>query len=76
MWTNPDWRAMTSAEEAKRLEWLRKQLRRGKTSFTLEDLTLLMVDDISRWSPDQRAHARAHLNRALGLAKESEGKPS
>jgi hypothetical protein len=47
-----------------------------RKGLTLEDLGLLMCDDISRWSDDERASLRAKMLRHYGLAKSADGKPS
>ena len=74
MIVNADWKPMTPTQEARRLKWLHEQERRGVTSFTLEDIGLLLCDAISRFTPDEKAHLRAKLYRRHGL--DSGGKPS
>jgi hypothetical protein len=60
-WTGPDWKPMSQAQERKRLRWLRKQERRGVTSFTLEDIGLLLSSEISRWSEEDKKALREGL---------------
>jgi hypothetical protein len=74
MTVGPNWKPLTEKQRAARLKWLRSQPR-GK-GLTLEDLGLLMCDDISRWSDDERASLRAKMLRHYGLAKSADGKPS
>jgi hypothetical protein len=62
-----DWRP--TLREKKRLKFLRS--RPPGSGLLLEDLCLLLCEDISRWSPDEKAHLRAKLYRRYGLLKGS-----
>jgi hypothetical protein len=63
---------MTEKQRAARLKWLHEN---SPSSCTLEDLSLLIGDAVSRFTPDEKAHLRAQLYRRYGL-KNSGGKPS
>jgi hypothetical protein len=76
MEVSANYKPMTLAQEKRRLKWLRKQMQKGVTGFTLADLGLMLQDDMSRWSEDDKAHARAQLNKRFGWVKDSDGKPN
>jgi hypothetical protein len=67
-----DWRP--TLREKRRLRWLRSQA--PGRGHLMEDIVLLLADDISRWSEDDRVHLRTKILRRYGLAKSAEGKPS
>lgn len=69
----PNWKPMTEKQRAARLKWLHEN---SPSSCTLEDLSLLICEALETFTPDEKAHIRAKLNRAYGQVKESGGKPS
>ena len=43
--------------------------------LTIDQIFELLIEQVKRMSPDEKAHMRARLRRSFGLIKSAEGKP-
>jgi hypothetical protein len=73
MIVSPEWKFPSLREQRRILANIKQA---GRTSLTLLEMTIVMRDAISRWTPDEKAHMRAKLYRKYGLLKGPGGKPS
>jgi hypothetical protein len=55
---------------------MKRLQREERSAQTTEQAMRQLSLDLKSWTPDQKAHIRAKLNRAYGQVKESGGKPS
>jgi hypothetical protein len=59
MWTGPDWK-YPSAAEVKRI--LAEIKRTGRTSLTILEIGIVLEDEMSRWSEQDKRALREEMN--------------